>query len=137
VTDQLNLRQSELQLQRSANQIRVEVKNAVIALQQARARYETAVNTRALAEQNLEAEQKRFQYGAVPDTTFVIQAQNDLTADQTLEIQAMANYTHAKIAFDQAVGQTLDVNHVSMAEATTGHVARESSVPDAVQGEKK
>lgn len=137
VTDQLNLRQSELQIQRSANQIRVEVKNAVIALQQARARYETAVNTRTLAEQNLEAEQKRFQYGAVPDTTLVIQAQNDLTADQTLEIQAMANYTHAKIAFDQAVGQTLDVNHVSMAEATTGRVARQSFLPESVPNEKK
>jgi outer membrane protein len=137
VTDELNLRQTELRLQRAANQIRVEVKNAVIALQQARARYETAVNTRALAEQNLEAEQKRFQYGAVPDTTLVIQAQNDLTADQTAEIQAMANYTHAKIFFDQAVGQTLDVNHISMVEAQTGHVARQSFVPDSVLNERR
>ena len=137
VTDELTLRQSELQLQRSANQVRVEVKNAVIGLQQARARYETAVNTRALAEQNLEAEQKRFQYGAVPDTTLVIQAQSDLTADQTLEIQAMANYTHAKIAFDQAVGQTLDVNHVSMQDAASGHVARQSIIPETVPEVKK
>jgi outer membrane protein len=137
VTDQLNLRQSELLLQRSTNQVRVEVKNAMIGLQQARARYETAVATRVLAEQNLDAEQKRFQYGAVPDTTLVIQAQNDLSNDQTAEIQAMANYTHAKIAFDQSVGQTLEVNRVSMDEARTGRVARQSSIPESVPQEKK
>lgn len=137
VTDQLNLRQSELQLQRAANQVRVDVKNAVIGLQQARARYETAVNTRKLAEQNLEAEQKRFQYGAVPDTTLVIQAQNDLTLDQTAETQAMANYTHAKIAFDQSVGDTLEVNHIAMQEAVSGRVARSSSIPESALREKK
>jgi len=137
VTDQLTLRQSELQLQRSLNQVRVEVKNSVIGLQQARARYETAVATRVLAEQNLDAEQKRFQYGAVPDTTLVIQAQNDLSNDQTAEIQAMANYTHAKIAFDQSIGQTLDVNHVSMDEARAGTVARKSVIPESALQEKK
>jgi len=41
----------------------VDVKNAVISLQQARARYETAVATRVLAQQTLDAEQKKFQFG--------------------------------------------------------------------------
>ncbi len=138
VTDQLQLRQNELQLKRALNQVSVEVKNAVIGLQQARARYETAVNTRALAEQSLEAEQNRFKYGAVPDATLVIQAQKDLATDQSAEVQATANYTHAKIAFDDAVGRTLDVNHVSMAEAEAGKVARESAIPESVvQGTAK
>lgn len=137
VTDQLQLRQNELQLQRAINQVRVEVKNAVIGLQQARARYETAVNTRQLAEQNLEAEQKRFQYGAVADTTLVIQAQNDLATDQSAEVQAMANYTHAKIAFDDAIGETLEVNRISMEEARTGHVARRSVLPANLPDERK
>ena len=42
----------------------------------------------------------------------------------------MANYTHAHIAFDEAVGQTLDVNGVSLVEAVSGRVARESSIPE-------
>jgi len=42
----------------------------------------------------------------------------------------MANYTHAKIAFDEAVGQALEANGISLDEATSGHVARESSIPD-------
>jgi outer membrane protein TolC len=128
--DQLSLRRSELQLQRLSNQIRVDVRNALIGLQQARARFETAVATRVLAEQSLKAEQDKFKYGATgTDVTTVIQAQKDLVNDQTLEAQAMANYTHARIGFDQAVGRTLEVNHVSMEEAASGKVARESSLP--------
>jgi hypothetical protein len=42
----------------------------------------------------------------------------------------MANYTHARTAFDEAVGQTLEVNGISMAEAASGRVARQSSIPE-------
>jgi outer membrane protein TolC len=136
--DQLTIRQTTLQLQRSVNQIRVDVRNALIGLQQARARYETAVATRVLAEQSLKAEQDKFKYGATgTDVTTVIQAQKDLVNDQTLEAQAMANYTHAKIAFDQSLGRTLEVNHVSMEEAAAGRVQRESMLPGVLPGEKK
>jgi outer membrane protein TolC len=136
--DQLTIRRSQLQLQRLINQIRVDVRNALIGLQQARARFETAVATRVLAEQSLKAEQDKFKYGATgTDVTTVIQAQKDLVNDQTLEAQAMANYTHARISFDQAVGRTLEINHVSMEEAVSGHVARESMLPASLPGEKK
>ncbi len=131
VTDQLQLRQAELQLQRAVNQVRLDVKNAVIGLQQARTRYQTAVDTRVLAEQSLKAEQSRFLYG-VSTVALVIQAQKDLAQYQSAEVQAMANYTHAKIAFDLAVGRTLDVNHISFEEAVSGHVARQSMVPDSI-----
>jgi len=129
VADQLALRQGELQLQRTISQVRVDIKNAMIEVQQARARYETAVATRVLAQQSLEAEQKKFQFGqsTIP---LVVQAQRDLATDQSAEVQSMANYTDAKIAFDEAVGQTLDVNGISMEEAASGHVARQSVLPD-------
>lgn len=129
VADQLALRQGELQLQRTISQVRVDIKNAMIEVQQARARYETAVATRVLAQQSLDAEQKKFQYGqsTIP---LVVQAQRDLATDQSAEVQAMANYTHAKVAFDEAVGQTMDVNGISMEEVASGHVARQSVLPD-------
>jgi outer membrane protein len=135
VADQLNLRQSQLQYQKTVSQIRVDVKNAVIGLQQARARYETAVATRSLAQQTLEAEQNRFRFGESTIAT-VVQAQRDLATDQSAEVQAMANYTHAKVAFDEAVGQTLDVNGISMEEAAAGRVARESAIPAPVPEKK-
>jgi len=49
----------------------------------------------------------------------------------------MANYTHAKISFDQALGRTLDVNHISIEEAATGHVQRESFLPPNLPVTKK
>jgi hypothetical protein len=105
-------------------------------LQQARTRYETAVDTRALSEQSLKNEQSRFQYG-VSTVALVIQAQKDLAANQDAEVQAMANYTHARIAYDLALGRTLEINHISFEEAVSGHVQRESSIPDSVPGAKK
>jgi outer membrane protein TolC len=134
--DELQLRQTQLQLQRTLNQVRVEVTNAVVGLQQARARYETAVSTRVLAQQTLEAEQNRFKFGA-STIPLVIQAQNDLALDRSAEVQAMANYTHARIAFDEAVAQTLEVNHVSMEEAVAGRVGTPSSIPDSLPEVKK
>jgi len=136
VTDELQLRQTELQMQRAVNQVRVDVKTNVINLQQARSRYETAVATRVLAEQSLDAEQKRFQYG-VGSVALVIAAQQDLANDQDGEVQAMANYTHAKIGFDAAMGRTLEVNHVSMEEAMRGYVQRESMLPPTLPEAKK
>ena len=129
----MQLRQAELQLQRATNQVRVDVKNNLINLQQARARYETAVATRELSEQSLDAEQKRFNYG-VGSVALVIAAQQQLASDQDAEVQSMANYTHAKIAFDDALGRTLEVNNVSMEEAQSGRVQRDSSIPANLPG---
>jgi len=128
VTDQLQLRQAELQMQRTLNQVRVDVKTAVIGMEQARSRYQTAVDARVLAEKSLEAEQKRFVSG-VGSVAQVIQAQKDLGGTQDSEVQAMANYTHARIAFDASLGRTLEANHIVMEEALSGRVERESVLP--------
>ena len=132
VADQLQLRQSELQLQKAVSQVRVDVKNAVIALNQARARYETAVATRKLAQETLEAERSRFRFGE-STISQVVQAQRDVTLDQSLEVQAMANYTHSQIAFDEAVGRTLDINRIQIDEASVGQVSRPSAIPERVK----
>ncbi len=128
VTDQLALRQSQLQYQKSINQVRVDVQNAVIGLQQARVRYVAAVKARILQQETLDAEQKKYALGA--STVFlVIQAQRDLSTAQGTEVQALANYSHARVSLDQALGATLKTNHVSVAEATKGLVAQPSAVP--------
>jgi outer membrane protein len=128
VTDQLALRQAELQFQKSVNQVRVDVQNAVIGLQQARVRYLAAVKARILQQETLDAEQKKYQLGA--STVFlVIQAQRDLSTAQGTEIQALANYSHARVSFDQAIGGTLSKNNISLDEAKKGLVARPSVIP--------
>jgi len=65
----------------------------------------------------------------------VIQAQKDLATNQDAEVQATANYTHAKISFDQALGRTLEVNHISMEEAVSGQVQRQSVLPANLPGQ--
>jgi outer membrane protein len=132
VTSLLEIRQNELNLQKNISQVRVDVQNAVIGLQQARVRYEASVKSRVLTEQTLAADQKKTALGA--STVFqVVQDQRDLANAQSSEVQAMANYTHARIAFDQALGNTLDVNHIALNEALNGHIARPSILPAGLQ----
>lgn len=121
VTSLLDIRQTELGLRKNINQVRVDVQNAVIGVQQARARYDAGVKARVLAEQTLEADQKKLALGA--GTAFqVVQDQRDLATAESGEVQSMANYSHAHIALDQALGDTLEVNHVTLDEALSGHV---------------
>jgi len=126
--DQLNLRQTELQNQRSTNQIAVDVSNQVVGLQQARARYQAAIKNRVLEQQLLEAEQKRFLLGA--STTFlVVQQQRDLATAQSSEIAALVAYSNSRVTLDQTLGATLETNHITVSEALKGHVNRQSLLP--------
>lgn len=127
-TSVLELRQSELSLQKALNQVRVDVQNAVIGLQQARVRYDAAVKARILQQQTLDADRKKYTLGA--STVFqVVQDQQALATAESNETQALANFSHAQISFDQALGTTLDVNHISIDEALSGHVSRASVLP--------
>jgi outer membrane protein TolC len=128
-TSMLELRQNELDLKKNENQVRLDIHNAVIALRQARARYEAAVKSRVLQEQTLDADRRKYEFGAA--TPFqIVQDQRDLATARSTETQAMANYTHARISFEQALGTTLDVNNVLVNEALQGKVSRETSLPD-------
>jgi outer membrane protein len=128
VTSALGLRQQELQLQKAKNQVRVDVQNAVIALRQARVRYDSSVKARILQQQTLDADKKKYTLGAA--TVFnVVQDEQTLAAAESTETASLATYTHARIAFDQAMGSTLEVNRISLEEALSGRVARKSVLP--------
>ena len=131
--DQLQLRQSQLTTQKDFNQVAVDVSNWVVGLRQARARYDAAVHNRILDQQLVEAEQKKFALGASTPYN-VIQTQRDFVNAQSVEIAALAAYSNARIALNQALGATLEVNHVSIAEAQSGKVASPSVLPAALPG---
>lgn len=130
-TAQLNLRQSELTLQRLANTVRVDVQNALIALQQARARYQAAEKSRALQEQTLDAEQKKYALGA-STVYLVIQAQRDLATAESTRVTALSAYARARTQLDLATGQTLDANSIQIDEAMRGSVSKQPSPIPAV-----
>ncbi len=123
VRDQLTLRQSQLTLQKQINQIRVDVQNSLIGLQQARARYQAATKQRILEEQTLDAEQKKYALGA--STIYqVIQTQRDLANSQSSEVNALSQYSRARVNLDVATGQILRNNEINMEEAHKGVVSR-------------
>jgi outer membrane protein TolC len=120
-TAQLSLRQSELNYQRQINNIRVDVQNALIALSQARARYQAAEKNRLLQEQTLDAEQKKYALGA--STVFlVIQAQRDLATAEGNRVAALSAYAHARTQLELATGQTLEANGIQIDDAKRGVV---------------
>ena len=101
----------------------IKISNQMIALRQARSRYAAAVNTRTLQEQLLQAEQNKFGLGTSNISDLVI-AQRALVAAQTSEVTALSNYARARVALDQELGETLEVNHVSVDEALAGRVSK-------------
>lgn len=126
--DQLSLRQTELENERTINQVAVDVSNGLIGLQQARIRYQAAVKNRVLEEQLLDAEQKKFKLGA--STTYnVVTQERDLAAAQATEVAALASYSQARILLDQTLGTTLKNNNIAIEEAQNARVARQSALP--------
>lgn len=122
ILDQITVRQAELALVQAENQVRVEVQNAVIGLQQSRATYQAAVKNRVLQEQTLDAEQKKLQLGA--STIFnVILVQRDLATAQANDVAALSNYSKARVEMERATGQTLANHNISISEAYKGQVS--------------
>jgi outer membrane protein TolC len=111
--DQLTHRQTQLNAQKTFNQLAVEVASQVMALQQARAQYQAAAEHRTIVEKLLQGEERRFQMGASTIAT-VVGARRDLATAQSSELAAAAAYIHNRIALDQGLGLTLEANHVSV-----------------------
>ena len=125
--DQLSFRQTQLGNRKDSNQVQVDVQNYVIALRQARARYEAAVRNRTLQEQLYASERRRFELGAsIPYN--VTQQQRDLIAAQNSETAALVAYVTARIGLDRTTGTILAANHVSLGEAREGRVVRASKI---------
>ena len=126
----LQLRESELNLQKEANQIRADVQNALIAVKNARTRYTSAAKASAVAQQVLDAEQKKYELGA-STSYLVVQHQTDLATARQSEVAAVSAYAQAKLQLDQAEGTILENNNITMDEVKNGRVSKAPSpIPD-------
>ncbi len=125
--DQLSFRQTQLSVRKDNNQVQVDIQNYVIALRQARARYDAATRNRVLQEQLYTSERRRFELGAsIPYN--VSQQQRDLMTAQNSETAALVSYVTARIGLDRTTGSILAANGVSIGEAKSGQVARASAI---------
>jgi outer membrane protein TolC len=127
-------RQLETQMQQLRNAALLDVRNSYIALTQDRAQVAAASKARQLQQQTFDAEQKKYQLGA--STVYnVILTQRDLITAQGTELRALANLVEAKANYERAVGRTLEVNHVTIADAATGEFERDTLIPGTLHGQ--
>ncbi len=120
--DQINVRQQAIRIRQLEKQIRLDVTNAAIAVEQARATYEATRNERVAQEETLAAEREKLDVGASTNF-FVIQFQRDLAAAQSGEISSLASYQKAKAALSRALGTILSDYHIEVDEALAGAVS--------------
>jgi outer membrane protein len=130
IQQDLQLRQSELNLQKESNQILSDVQNALIAVKNARARYQSAKDASDVAQQVSDAEQKKYELGA--STSYaVVQHQTDLANARQAEVAAISAYAQAKLQLDQAQGTILENNNVTIDEVKNGRLSKTPSpIPD-------
>jgi outer membrane protein TolC len=130
---QLVERQFEAEVQQTKNTVLLDVRNTTIAVEQGRAQVQAASKARELQQQTFDAEQKKYQLGA--STVYnVILTQRDLITAQGTELRALANLAEAKANYERALGRTLEVNNVTIAN-NKGTIEKDPLIPGTENGQ--
>jgi outer membrane protein TolC len=122
---ELEYRQASLRKEQLRKQIRIEVRNAQYALEQSRARVESARKARDLAERTFEITKKEQELGS-GSSYQTMTAQRDLSMSELDLVTAMTTYQKAKVELDRTTGATLEHNGVLIQDAVTGTVTASS-----------
>ncbi|HWB96625.1 MAG TPA: TolC family protein, partial [Bryobacteraceae bacterium] len=123
IRDQLTLREQQIQDRQLQNRIRMNVLNARIALQQARAAYDTSVKARMLQDQTLHGAQRKYQLGTSSFLDVVI-VQRDMVTRRQAEVTALNSYIRARTNLELMIGEILQNHNISIEEAYSGKVQR-------------
>jgi outer membrane protein TolC len=115
---ELEYRQAQLRLEQLKKQIRIEVRNAQYALEQSRARVESARKARDLAERTFEITKKEQDLGSGSNYQTML-AQRDLSVAALDLVTAMTIYRKAGVELDRATGATLEHNGVLIQDAVS------------------
>jgi outer membrane protein TolC len=108
----------------TAQQIALDVRNALTQVGLYKSRIETAKTARELAQRVLDAEQDKFNLGT-STLRFVLDDQNNLAQAQSNEVQVLVNFTKALVALDQSMGMTLKKNNIELQKmVSTGTTTR-------------
>ena len=118
---ELEYRQAGLRKEQLRKQIRIEVRNAQYALEQSRARVESARKARDLVQRTFEITKKEQDLGS-GSSYQTMTAQRDLSLSELDLVNAMTVYEKARVELDRATGATLEHNGVLIQDAVTGTV---------------
>jgi outer membrane protein TolC len=131
IKNQLDYRQAEINQKQAENRIRMDVVNARVVLEQARAAYDTAVKARGLAEQTFAGTQRKYELGKATFLDVELIQRNVVTA-QASEVTALNSLVKARNNMDQVLGRILEANQVDLEEAYAGRIKRPSAAPPVV-----
>ena len=112
----LNERQQKVQYRQEQNAIFVNVRNALIAMREDRASLAAAEEAKKLAMQTFEDEQEKYRLGASTSYNVVLR-ERDVTSAEATELRDSINLLEDELKFNQAMGRTLEVNQISVADA--------------------
>ena len=114
---QLELDRSKVFQDNTKQGIAVQVRASARAIDTAAKEITATRTAREAAEQNLDAERKRYENGMT--TNFqVLQVQQQLTDARARELQALVGYNKAVAAFHRAAGDLLDIRNITVDEPT-------------------
>jgi outer membrane protein TolC len=122
---ELEYRQASLRKEQLKKQIRIEVRNAQYALEQSRARVQSATKARNLAQRTFDITKKEQDLGA-GSSYQTMTAQRDLSVAELDLVTAMTTYAKSKVELDRATGATLEHNGVLIQDAVSGKVSTSS-----------
>ena len=109
----LQVQQTTAQLRQIELQIATEVTNAALQIDAIQERIEAATAARELAEEQLRAEESRFEVG-LSTNFFVVQAQRDLATAQDNELRAILDFQLALIEFERAQRSSLGAAGITL-----------------------
>src|SRR6202163_1716898 len=132
VRSEFEYRQAQLRIQQIENQVRIEVRNAQIGVQQHRASVASAQAALDLGRQSLDAEQKKYALGA-STSTLVLQNQALMTQAEVTLVSAQAAYEKAEIELDRSIGLLIDHAGIQIADAERGEVTHAPNIPHVVE----
>lgn len=117
----LALERGETLLQDLELQIRTEVRTAARGVDTAAQQIDSARVSMRLAEENLDAERKRYENGL--STSFqVLEIQEDLTQARSRLVTAITGYRRALVRYYRSIGRLLDENGVELEDDPEGGV---------------
>ena len=119
--DEIQLRRAQGRTLKLENDIRQQIENASIALENAHEAYAAAVESRNYQQQLLQAEIDKFAVGA--STNFlIIQDQAYLAQARSTEVAARSDWMKAEMALDRSLGDLLQKNRIVLDDAIRGQV---------------
>jgi outer membrane protein len=115
----VQLNQTQAQLHQIELQVATEVTNAATVMQSSAERVQAAQAARDLAQQQLDAENSKFEVG-MSTNYLVVQSQRDLATAQNNELQAILNYRKALVEMERLQQTTLQNLNITILSTTGG-----------------